>query len=88
MTWVVLAFNLLMLIWLITGIGGAVQNTDCEKETTKALREACEAGTGIGTAIGAGIIVVLWALGDIILGVLWLVTGRLGRKAPSGAEAR
>jgi hypothetical protein len=30
----------------------------------------------VGTAIGAGLIIVLWALGDVILGVLWLVTNR------------
>jgi hypothetical protein len=80
MTWVVLAFNALMLVWLIAGVGGAASQADCASEPTKALREACEAGTGLGAAIGAGIIIALWAFGDVILGVIWLVTGRSAKK--------
>lgn len=76
MTWVILAFNVLMLAWLVFGVGGAVSGADCASEPTKALREACEAGTGIGATIGAALIIALWVAGDVILGVIWLVTGR------------
>jgi hypothetical protein len=79
-TYVILAFNLLMLVWLIGGVGGAVEET-CRNETGSAL-EACEAGATVGAGIGAIVIFVLWALGDVILGVLWLVTRSSKRDCP------
>ncbi|MFH9426318.1 hypothetical protein [Streptomyces sp. NPDC017529] len=74
MTWVVLAFNALMLAWLITGISQASSAEDCGEHTGDALR-LCQAANDAGTAIGAGLIIALWAVGAVILGVLWLVTG-------------
>ena len=78
MTWLVLAFNLLMLIWLVAGVGGAAQEgiTDCAGLAGRALSncEAGNAGTAVGAGIGAAIIIFLWAMGDVILGVIWLVT--------------
>ncbi len=84
LTWVILVFNVLMLIWLVAGVGTTVSDADCASEATKALRDACEAGTGVGAALGAGIIIFLWVAGDVILGVIWLVTGRAGRRATAG----
>lgn len=77
-TWVILAFNLLMLIWLVAGVGSASSDSlaECAKEADEVLREACEAGTAIGAGLGAGIIIFLWVTGDVILGVIWLVTNR------------
>jgi rubredoxin len=37
----------------------------------------------VGTGIGVGLIIVLWALGDVILGVLWLVTKPHKRYCPA-----
>ncbi len=73
MTWFILVVNLLFVVWIFAGVGGA----DCEAEAEFA--GACEAGT----AIGVGIVIVLWALVDVILGVLWLITGRSGRDCPA-----
>ena len=36
----------------------------------------CRAGTAVGGTIAAGFIIFLWVAADLILGVLWLVTGR------------
>ncbi len=79
MTWVVLAFNLLMLIWVIS-VGGAAAG-ECEGMRGAEL-DACETGTAIGAGVGFIFILVLWALGDVILGVIWLVTRGSKRTCP------
>ncbi|HEX8095063.1 hypothetical protein [Jatrophihabitans sp.] len=71
-TYVILAFNLLMLIWIIGGISSANSSKDCGGLDA----DTCQAATDVGTGIAVFFIIVLWALGDIILGVLWLVTNR------------
>jgi len=73
MTWVILAFNILMLIWIIAGVAGVADN--CAGKTGVEL-DACEAGTAVGATIGAGMVVGLWVAGDVILGIIWLVTNR------------
>jgi len=78
-TWVIVAINVLFLIWVVAGAGGAASN--CDGLTGNDL-DACEAGTAIGASIGIGIILVLWFLVDGILGVLWLVTRPKGRPCP------
>lgn len=82
MTWVILAFNILMLCWLIFGVGGAANDANCAGEATKDLQNACQAGTAIGAGIGAALIIALWVAGDIILGVIWLITNRGKRDCP------
>lgn len=77
-TWVILAFNLVMLLWAIFG---ASSGPDCGGKTGNALTE-CQAGQ-VGTGIGVSLIILLWALGDIILGVLWLITNRRNRNCPA-----
>ena len=72
-TYVVLAFNLLMLIWVISGASTAAgQPKHCHHLGPK----LCNAASDTGTAIGVGLLIVLWALGNVILGVIWLVTNR------------
>jgi uncharacterized protein (UPF0212 family) len=68
MTWVIVVFNVLMLIWVVGG--GASAGSSCGDLTN----EFEQAGCGAGTAIGIGILMTLWVFGDVILGVLWLVT--------------
>jgi hypothetical protein len=65
---VFIAFNILMLIWLIAGLGTA------SEQYNSSTSEAYRAGTAIGGTIGAGIIVGFWAAGDIILGFMVLFT--------------
>ena len=53
---------------LVAGLGAsgdAIQN---------AASEAEKSGAAIGTAIGAGIIIIVWAAGAVILGLLVLLT--------------
>lgn len=80
MTWAVLIFNVLMLIWLIAGVASATHNPQCA-HTAVLGAKACQNATDAGAGIGAGIVIALWVAGDVILGVLWLVTR--GRVCPT-----
>ncbi|MFJ3665360.1 hypothetical protein ACIPSE_02780 [Streptomyces sp. NPDC090106] len=79
MTWVVLAFNLLMLLWLIAGINGASGEGD------SCVDQLCEDANDVGTAIGVGVILFVWATGAVILGVVRMVTNR---SFPQGRRER
>lgn len=84
MTWVVVIFNILMLVWLVAGLGAAADTAqDCVGEE---FTEACEAGVAVGTTVAAGFIMVLWFLGNGILGILWLVTRPKTRDCPVCGE--
>lgn len=72
MTWLIVVVNILMLVLIVS----AASSANCEAEE---FVEACEAGTGIGV----GIVIVLWAAVDVILGVLWLVTKGSARDCPT-----
>jgi hypothetical protein len=75
-----LLFNLLMLVWVISGAASSSGDaTNCGS-----LSQAdCNAAEDIGTGIGVFLLIVLWAFGDIILGIIWLVTNRKkGRDCP------
>ena len=74
MTWVVLVFNILMLIWLTTSLTASTKN--CNGLTAS----ECAGVSDVAHSAVAAIQIVLWVLGDIILGILWLVTK--GRSCP------
>lgn len=70
-TWVILAVNVLFLIWIIVGVASGSGNaTNCGALSQQTCNDAGHAGTAIGVAL----IIVFWAVVDVILGVLWLVT--------------
>lgn len=66
--WSFMGFNLLMLVWLLSywGDAGQVVNT--------AASEAEQAGAAIGATLGTGMLLGLWAMGDLILGMLVLLS--------------
>jgi len=74
MTWTVLIFNVLMVIWLVTGLTASTGSCNGLDANT------CAAASDVGHGIAATLQIVVWVLGDIILGVLWLVTK--GRSCP------
>jgi hypothetical protein len=78
-TYVILAFNVLMLVWVIAGIASSSGNaTDCGSLS----QETCNAAEDVGTGIAVFGVVVLWALVDVILGVVWMVTRGSKRACP------
>lgn len=66
--WTFIAFNILMLIWFVVGIGGAT------KSVAEAGSEAEQAGAAIGTGLGAMMIIFVWVSGSVVLGILTLLT--------------
>ena len=66
--WTFIGFNLLMLLWLIVGVGGA------SKQIAEASNEAEKAGGAIGTGLGAMMIIFIWVAGAVILGLFTLLT--------------
>src|SRR4051812_3478304 len=64
--WIFIAFNLLMAVWIVGGLYSV------SKIQTYSAAE--QLGAGIGATLGVTMLLILWALGDLILGVLVLVT--------------
>jgi hypothetical protein len=64
--WIFIAFNLLMALWLVGGLHSASK--------IQTFSAAEQIGAGIGVTIGVTVLLILWALGDLILGILVLVT--------------
>ncbi len=83
-TWVVVAFNVIMLIWIITG-AASVSHSPCHDLSTQTCTAAREVGGGIAVAA----LIALWVAGDVILGVIWMVTRPRGRVCPAcGTNAK
>jgi hypothetical protein len=66
--WTFILFNVLMLWWMVSALGIVGENM---ANTTGDLEAA---GAAIGSAIGFGMILSIWTMGDIILGLLVLFT--------------
>ncbi|MFP1725070.1 zinc ribbon domain-containing protein [Lonsdalea quercina] len=62
-----IAFNILMLVWIIGGYNSA-------SEGIEQLSGAEQAGAAIGTGLGIAMLSSLWIVGDIILGLFVLFT--------------
>ena len=65
--WSFIAFNILMLIWLISGISNA--GADME-----GMSDAYQAGAAVGSGLAVAFIMILWVLGDILLGLIVFFT--------------
>ncbi len=59
-------FNLLMVVWIFGGVYSASH--------MQASSDAQQVLGVIGTTIGVTLLLILWALGDVILGILVLLT--------------
>ncbi|MFF8387302.1 hypothetical protein ACF053_27175 [Streptomyces kanasensis] len=62
--------QLLFLIWVIMGtVSGAGTPEDCGTLG----QPVCNDAENLGTAIGVGLVIALWAAADIILGITYLI---------------
>ncbi len=77
MSWVVLIFNALMVIWLITSLTASTKN--CNGLTVS----ECAGVADVAHGAVAVIQIVIWLIGDFILGILWLVTKGNRRACPA-----
>ncbi len=71
-TWALAIWNVLMILWLATAIGG-VGPLSCAGETGAALA-VCEAGVNIGRSFGLNFVLIVWLIGIVAFGLVWLVS--------------
>ncbi|MBP0454055.1 hypothetical protein J5Y04_31610 [Kitasatospora sp. RG8] len=78
--WIFLAVQALFVIWIITGSVNSTRSAgkSCAGLTGQDFTNCINAGH-VGTTIGIGLIVGLWAAVDIILGITYLIY-RLSRR--------
>lgn len=75
--WIFLAVQALFLFWIIAGVNGN-DHASCKGMVGDALT-TCQGAGDAGTAIGVGLVIVLWVAVDIILGITYGVY-RLARR--------
>ncbi len=80
-SWILLSFNVFMAFLLVSGIIGATQGA-CAGLTGDDL-DLCRAAAAIGTSIGVGIVLFVWAIIDVILFIVWFVTRSRQRSEPA-----
>ena len=71
--WFFLVIQVLFLVWIIAGATSASHSNHCGSD------QDCQNATDAGTAIGVVLIIVFWAIVDVILGVTYMVV-RLSRR--------
>ena len=81
-TWALVFWNLLMLLWTVSYSGGI---GDCAGETGWALT-TCEAGRAIGTGMGIPFIIIVWFIGVIVFGLIWLMSSPERHTVRSGTR--
>ena len=60
-------FNIFMIIWIFAGYNSAIDGMEN-------MTDAEATGAAIGTGIGVTLLVMIWVLGDIILGLFYFFT--------------
>jgi len=75
-TWIILIWNILMVVWIIAGVQGNPNNCT-------ASQQLCNDATNVGKGLGVAFIIVVWLIGDALLSVIWLVTNRNRRVCPA-----
>lgn len=68
-TWALVGWTVLSLLWAATAARG---DFSCTGETGVA-RAVCDAGATIGLSLGVTFVVIVWLIGFVILGVIWLM---------------
>jgi hypothetical protein len=69
-TWALIVWNVLMILWLASTLQGEFS---CVGETG-AARTVCDAGASLGLSLGASLVGVVWFIGFITIGLIWLMT--------------
>ncbi|MBK3631462.1 hypothetical protein JHN52_00510 [Streptomyces sp. MBT97] len=79
--WIFLVIQILFLVWVIAGAAsGSGTPEDCRGLTGDNLK-LCEDADDVGTTIGVGLIIGLWAAVDVILGFTYVVYRLATRRA-------
>jgi hypothetical protein len=79
-TWLVIIWNGLMALWVISGLS-AVEDT-CAGLSGSEL-QSCEIGANIGGGLGLALIGLVWFVGFLITGAIWLMSRPQRRLCPT-----
>jgi hypothetical protein len=85
MTWALVIWTAIFAIWIVAGVGSAGGHTHayCLKHTDQFFSmKDCEAAGDARTAIGATLVFILWFLGFVVLGLVWLMSRPKRRSCP------
>jgi hypothetical protein len=83
MSWVLIAWNAVVLIWVVAAIATR-PSRDCPPGD-----QLCRDASDVGTGIGVGLILVLWFIGFVALSLVWFMTRPRTRLCPAcGTDAR
>jgi hypothetical protein len=69
-TWALVIWTVLMVLWLASAVRGEFS---CDRETGTA-RAVCDAGASIGMNLGPSLVGVVWFIGFITIGLIWLAS--------------
>jgi hypothetical protein len=83
LTWVIVVVNALFLVWIVVSV---ITGSDSCSDKSGTAKDVCDTLAAVGASIGIAVVAFAWALADVILGVLWLVTRPGGR--PCGVCGR
>ena len=86
MTWVIIIWCVLILVWMVAGGSSAQDANDCANEVTESARQLCEDATDVGTGIGVALIGFLGFVGFVFLSLIWFMTRPKGRECPVCGE--
>jgi hypothetical protein len=75
-TYVIIVFNLLMPAWVIAGLVSS--GSGCGVLHSALCTASTGASTGFGREVAVCVIVAMWAVGNLILGGLWIATNDVG----------
>lgn len=70
MTWAILAWSVIMLVWIVAAVADR-PSKDCAPGD-----ELCIGASDVGTGIGVGLVIVLWAVGFFVLSAIWFMSRR------------
>ena len=85
MTWVLLIWTAIFAVWIVGGVNDASGHTHayCVAHASQFLSvKDCETASDAGTAIGATLVFILWFLGFVVLGLVWLMSRPKRRTCP------
>lgn len=87
MTWVLIGWCAIILIWAVAGGASSGSSSYCEAHPSAYLSQrACEEARNVGTGIGVAIILLIGFVGFVFFSLLWFMTRPRGRECPACGE--
>lgn len=87
MTWALLLWTGIFIIWSIAGSDNSSAVRDCVNNSSGYLNQHdCQTAADVGTGIGLTLIWGLWFIGFVILSIVWFMTRQKTRLCPVCGE--